>query len=777
MSPDYGVGKSPTSRLEQLERENAELRADLERQSRRLGLLCRPRRHHADLLNVAPLIEQVLADVLDAIEVDGASIHLAADGWLLLAGLSSRIPGFSDDNADFTAELPIDGSSIQGQAARERRTIIMSASASGGDSVRELYPSLGVEHVAAVPLVAQGQMLGVFVVLRREHRPFMFESLRVLEAAAERVAVAVEYARLYGEERLRVDELSLISEVGGLIARHVDLPSVLSVGVRRAARILGVPNVFLLLQEGDVMKLSASTGDLAECPADKVLSMDEPSAVTHAITTRKPVVIHDPQDPRMNWSVARHFKYRAIMVVPLIARGEPIGGLVFGDSTEGRRFERRDVERATALGNQLATGIVSARLYDEGQRRVEELNVMLDVGRVITASLNLEEILEAAAIGVVKLVDATDSFIWLRDPNTEQLFGVMTSATELREHFRGVRLEPNATSLASRAVAARAPVQARDAIGSTDVNSLLNARYSMKSLLALPLMVRDEPIGAVVIGDRHRVRSWLPAEVERATVVAGQVAVSVANARLFEDLRTSYDELEKAQQALVERERLAAIGELAALVAHEVRNPLAIIYNSLVSLRRLVRPEGDVGVLLDILREESVRLNQIVGDLLDFGRPHDPKLRLESLETIVHEAFETVRSVGIPDSVELRWQGPATLPMVLADARLLRQAFINLIMNGAQAMPKGGAVVVRAVEDGPDIVLEISDQGTGISEALLSQIFQPFFTTRATGTGLGLAVVKRIIDSHHAHLRVSSVPGAGTTFYVRIPSGSERSGK
>jgi two-component system, NtrC family, sensor histidine kinase HydH len=406
------------------------------------------------------------------------------------------------------------------------------------------------------------------------------------------------------------------------------------------------------------------------------------------------------------------------------------------------------------------------RLVQRERQHVDELNLLLDTGRVITASLDLDEILDVSAVNLARMVGASDSFIWLLDFAEGKLCGATTSAREHREHFRSVCLELSDPSLAARAVVVRGPVQASDALRAGEVNQTLNTRYRMQSLLALPLMLRDEPIGSVVIGDATRVRTWAPGEVERATIMARYVAVAVANARLFDDLKKSYAEL-------AQRERLAALGELSAVVAHEVRNPLAVIWSSLSTLRKRVPGGGDVTTLLDILGEESVRLKRIVDDLLDFAHPHEPSLRAEALDAIVLGAIDSARHAGLPGGIELRWDPTRPVAPVLVDAHLLRQAFLNLVMNAVQAMPKGGRVTIRATEERRDendyARVDVIDEGPGIAPGVARRVFQPFFTTKATGTGLGLAVVKRIIEAHNGHVTFHSEQDAGATFTVRLP--------
>jgi signal transduction histidine kinase len=263
------------------------------------------------------------------------------------------------------------------------------------------------------------------------------------------------------------------------------------------------------------------------------------------------------------------------------------------------------------------------------------------------------------------------------------------------------------------------------------------------------------------------------AEIKRVVAGAQQIALAVLSARLYEDLRRSYAELARTQAELIERERLAALGELSASIAHEVRNPLGVIFNSIGSLRRLVEPRGDVKLLLDILGEESERLNHMVGDLLDYSRPIQPALQPVALAPLFEEAVAAVRkSVQNNDGIDLRTSISPAVATVRADSRLLRQALVNLVTNAFQAMPRGGTLTISAsevVSDGGHLArISVRDTGTGIPRDDRERVFQAFFTTKPTGTGLGLAVVRRIAEGHGGRVQVAEID-QGAEFQLLLP--------
>ncbi|MGZ5969467.1 MAG: sensor histidine kinase [Polyangiales bacterium] len=293
-------------------------------------------------------------------------------------------------------------------------------------------------------------------------------------------------------------------------------------------------------------------------------------------------------------------------------------------------------------------------------------------------------------------------------------------------------------------------------------------------MLVVPLAYKTErPLGLLVFRRLDRAISFheeLPTEKDYAFlgVVAQQVAATVANAQLVHDLKISLEQLATAQASLVDRERLAALGEFAAVIAHEVRNPLGVIFNVLSMLRR-IESSPEASALVDILGEESERLNQIVSDLIDFARPHPPKLGRASMRRVVGSAVESVRATF--PTREIQVIEPTELPDVLVDAHMIRQALVNLLVNAVQASPEDASVLVRVVVENGRLDVAVVDRGAGIPQPLIARIFEPFFTTKAAGTGLGLSVVKRVVEAHRGELLLASAPGQGSTFTLRLPIG------
>jgi signal transduction histidine kinase len=618
-----------------------------------------------------------------------------------------------------------------------------------------------------LPLASRRDVRGVVYVADRPGRRFEEGEIAVANAFASALGLGLENAELYADARRRVEELSALNEAARDIAASLDLSDVLREASAAARRLVGASRAWVLLHDPATGALRVAEGVGIEPNVRGVTVEVEPgSFIDELVRSRRAAVAEDVGPSRIGAQYRALLAGRALAAVPVQLRGELLGVLVTDEVAGPRRFTEADLGRLTALADRLAVAMENARLYQETRVRAEQLGLLHEVGRSLVETLDIEQVLERGVRNLARIVGAPDAYLSLvsEDGATVSFRAVTSHWDELKGITFPAR--PSDASISNRVIASREPLLVPDAERDPRVLPEVQAVTRAKAYLGLPLVVGERAIGAVVIAETRGPRIFTPAEVERAAAIANQLAVAVDKARLYQDLRRSYAKLAHAQQQLVQGERLAALGELSAVVAHEVRNPLGVIFNSLGSLRRLVRPMGDAKLLFDIVEEESERLNRIVGDLLDFARPSTPQLRPEPLGRVAEDA---VAAAVPPQGIEVVRDLDPALPPVPVDARLVRQALLNLAVNAVQAMPRGGRITVRARREGDAVVVELEDTGPGIPDEVRERIFEPFFTTKASGTGLGLAVVRRIVEGHGGEVRVRTAPGVGTTFALRFP--------
>ena len=477
----------------------------------------------------------------------------------------------------------------------------------------------------------------------------------------------------------------------------------------------------------------------------------------------RPEVLHldDLEEPERRAFGAAGFQ--SFATVPLRIRSRVVGVMTVGFR------QRRDPHQAVigtlrGLAGPFAAAVETQRLVDDLRRRVSELELM-NVTAVASATMNVQSMLGEALSRMLHTFGADIGGAYLLEGDVlvnRALAGTVGGAT--REVL--ARL-PAGRGAPGEALRTQRPVSVADMSVASDFTRGLRDGEGVETAAVVPLVVKQRALGLLALGRRRPV-PFREVELQLLSAVAAQLGVAVENSRLFEDLTRSYADLGRAQQQLVRRERLVALGELSAVVAHEVRNPLAAIFNSLGSLQRILRLDGDVKMLLGVIQEEADRLNRIVGDLLDFARPSEPAMRSERLERVLEEAVGAALASG-PAGVEVLREYDPDLPAVRMDPHQIRQALLNLASNAVQSMPRGGVLTVRTRAEGHLAVVEVSDSGPGVPAELRPRIFEPFFTTKATGTGLGLAVVRRIAEGHGGSVALVPQGEGGAAFVLKLP--------
>jgi signal transduction histidine kinase len=240
--------------------------------------------------------------------------------------------------------------------------------------------------------------------------------------------------------------------------------------------------------------------------------------------------------------------------------------------------------------------------------------------------------------------------------------------------------------------------------------------------------------------------------------------------QMVEQLRDSRQEIERLHRTQMSRaEHLATLGELATGLAHEIRNPLAGIAGVIEIIGRDLPETSPARAVVKDVRQEIARINHIVTDLLQTARPHPPQVRKSDLNTTVEHAVMLGRQQAMSKAVEIVLHKEPALPEVEHDSEQIHQVLLNLLLNALQATDGRGTITVSLRRTIGFAVVEVADTGRGIAPEHLPNIFRPFFTTKGDGTGLGLSLVRRIVEDHHGKIEVSSTVGKGTTFMVMLP--------
>ncbi len=321
-----------------------------------------------------------------------------------------------------------------------------------------------------------------------------------------------------------------------------------------------------------------------------------------------------------------------------------------------------------------------------------------------------------------------------------------------------------------------------------DSEELLDEFDRFTASIFVPVFFKRQLIGFIVLGDKKSKLSYTSRDVNLLRILANQSAIAIENAlafKLVEDyakkLEKTNVELKDMQTQLVHAEKMSAIGQLAAGVAHEIRNPLNIIEGARYYLSTyMVNHENaeTVGEYLDYIKQEIDRTNRLIDSLLKFSKAEPPYFEKVDINAVLDNVVILVRKQLSDNNVNLSTKLDPGIPMIMADPNQLWQVFINIILNAIQAMPKGGSLVVETSlgysDSGPapsrNVCITFEDTGVGIAKEDITRIFDPFFTKKDMGTGLGLSIAYKIIEKHSGRIIVSSEKEKGTVFTIELPA-------
>ncbi len=262
-------------------------------------------------------------------------------------------------------------------------------------------------------------------------------------------------------------------------------------------------------------------------------------------------------------------------------------------------------------------------------------------------------------------------------------------------------------------------------------------------------------------------KSDIPVSVS-ATRIVNELDQMVGRVLILRDLT----EVRRLQETVQRQEKLAALGRMAAGVAHEIRNPLSSIKGMATYLAGKIGPQDEDHQAAEVMVQEVDRLNRVISELLDFARPSDISPQMVDLEELLRHSIELIRQDALAKSIEIDLNLQAPAGRVSIDPDRLSQCLLNLYLNAMEAMPDGGRLSIGCSHNGAgEVVVTVSDTGPGIPDENLSEIFNPYFTTKASGTGLGLAIVHKIVEAHEGRISAVNTP-SGATFALTLPFSS-----
>ena len=565
--------------------------------------------------------------------------------------------------------------------------------------------------------------------------------------------------------KAKYDRLNLLYQVGNVIHSTLEPQEALQLIVEQAVLLMRATSgsMVLINPKTSFLEIVAARG----LPTDAAnLKLRVGEGITGWVArTGKPARVADVnRDPRY---IMLRLEVRSELAVPLEVNGE-VRGVINVDSDRAGAFSAEDQELLTTLALQAAKVVHNTWLYEQLRLKARLFESLASISQTINSTINLDDALNVITREACQLMQSKLCSLLLLDQSRENL--------ELRASFGAGDLYTKkpplsvSESLLGIVVRRKKPLQVENVQASGVYQHVDIARNEgLVALLSVPLLFCGRAIGTLNVysGTPY---SFSNEEIRILSALAELSAIAIEKARL-------YERVVDVEEQLRQSEKLSALGLLAAEVAHEIRNPLTVmkmLYHSLNLRFEAGDPRAKDARIID---EKIEHLNKIVEQILQFARTSEPQLKPVNLNQLVDELGLLVRHKLKNQNVQLVRELQGDLPMINGDATQLEQAFLNLILNGAEAMPHGGtltistrAVRLRGATQPTHVRVEIRDTGVGMSEEQRARAFTSLLqTTKSKGTGLGLAIVGRIAEVHRGKLRIKSRRSQGTIVSLVIP--------
>ncbi|PWB68519.1 hypothetical protein C3F09_11410 [candidate division GN15 bacterium] len=404
------------------------------------------------------------------------------------------------------------------------------------------------------------------------------------------------------------------------------------------------------------------------------------------------------------------------------------------------------------------------------KRKIFDLYTIFEISRNFNAVLKFQTLLDSFIFTCLGQVGASRGAVFLRrDATTDKLHLVMAKGSGSIP-AENIGIDPQSRLLTYLAGLNR-PVPVGDLISDACTPEELTILGDFQSGLAVPLIYQTRLIGLLLLADKISGRQYTMDDIEFLSILANQIAVAIENARLYEGEKMAAMQLRNLQEQLLQSERLAALGEMSAKIAHEVNNPLGIIKNYLLLVRRTAEEKPEAIKHVAVVEQEIDRIAGIVRQLLDVHRPRPPIFSRVNLTLVIGEVLALMERPLSSNSIEVRTVFAENLPDVLGEPDNLKQVFLNLVINARDAMPDGGSLTIATTFDEDWVRTTLCDTGPGISPEIQPRIFDPFFTTKepGQGTGLGLSVCYGIIKYHNGSISFRNTEQGGC-FEILLPT-------
>jgi PAS domain S-box-containing protein len=637
--------------------------------------------------------------------------------------------------------------------------------------VAKRYPT---RSVLGVPLIAAEHKLGAAIIAFNTPHQFTLEEIQRAQHAANQIALALWNFQQSTEIQHSLKESNALAEISRALSEteRTGTDKVLQLIVDSARELISKAEesvIHLLEVEEQALLARAVSGYSEHDKEFKRVKMRLGEGVAGQVI-REGITINIGDiktDPRflLPSSIPN---FRSLLVAPIQSGGQQIGTISV-QSKIPNAFSIKDAELLNSLGIQAALVIENTHLFETTQQRLKEVDALYKTSQGLAASLDADELIE----DVITLLHQNFGYyhvqIYLRDPSNSDLILKRGSGEIgiqlLKSRFRLARGLGIAGHVAETAV----PFVTNNV---NDVvffyrNPLLP---NTQSELSVPIKVEGKVVGVLDI--QHTPPNRLTeGDLQLMTAVADQLAVALQKANLYTDLQTALNQEQSTRSQLIQSERLALVGRLLASVSHELNNPLQAIQNALFLLKE-ENLSNQASQDLDIILSEAERMAALIERLRGAYRPVRIKdFRPVELNSLIEDVHALISTHMRQKEIAFEFVPDPDLPNVSGLSDQIRQVILNLFFNAIEVMKPGGRLTVqtRGMIQQNEVFLSVKDTGPGIDAEILPKIFDPFITSKHTGTGLGLTITHDIIEQHHGRIKAENDPEGGATFNVWLP--------
>jgi signal transduction histidine kinase/putative methionine-R-sulfoxide reductase with GAF domain len=565
-----------------------------------------------------------------------------------------------------------------------------------------------------------------------------------------------------GNRNADAREINALLEISKAIASGLYLEDVLRLIVTVTANLMDskICSLWILDERDQKLKLKATQSISEEYLKERSLAMGEGVVGYVALYNQPMAILNVLKEPLYKEKeLAKKEGLVSMLSVPMCIKDRVIG-VINCYTSYPHAFSKNEEEMLTTVANQAAICIENSGLME---------------------TLDIDEILKLVLEGVTKNIGFDRARLYLVNEKRHVLECKMAVGVD-EEKIKGITLplDPE-DSVVARSIFEKQPFIIPDASHDPRVNPILKEKFNLHSLVVIPLLTKGKPLGAIAADHVEPGKNITSEILESAMTFAQQAGLAIHNALMYQELKAFSQQMEekiqkttadlkKTEAQLIRSEKLAALGQLAAGIAHEIRNPLTSINILIHSLRQNISSGESRSEDFKVIEEEIHRINEIVDQFLRFAKPAPPHLERTEVTSIFEEILQLLR----PQMEKLRisvQKDFRSVPLITIDNEQMKQVILNLLMNSIQAMPEGGQFRLEGEvsKDGQWVELSIRDSGVGIPPEDMDKLFDPFFSTKEGGIGLGLSIAHRIIDQHHGKIEVTSNPNEGTIFTVYLP--------